>query len=57
MRVSDPISAMNADLANQLHGPPPHAFDEHYRAFSVAMMPRGGNRDNVAYGGKSTFCP
>jgi hypothetical protein len=45
-------SFMGAALGTQPSAPP-HAFDEHYRAYSVAMMPRGGNRDNVAYGGKS----
>ncbi|KIM25321.1 hypothetical protein M408DRAFT_212493 [Serendipita vermifera MAFF 305830] len=48
---------MNADLAHQMPVAPPHAFDEHYRAYSVAMMPRGGNRDNVAYGGKILMPP
>jgi hypothetical protein len=45
-------SFMGAGLGTQPSAPP-QAFDEHYRAYSVAMMPRGGNRDNVAYGGKS----
>jgi hypothetical protein len=48
-------SFMGAALSNQPRAPP-HAFDEHYRAYSVAMMPRGGDRDNVAYGGKSEYC-
>ena len=30
---------------------PPQAYDEHYRAYSVAMLP-GRQRDNVSYGGK-----
>jgi len=31
---------------------PPQAYDEYYRAYSVAMLP-GRQRDNVSYGGKS----
>lgn len=49
-------SFMGAGLSNQPRAPP-HAFDEHYRAYSVAMLPRGGDRDNVAYGGKSKYWP
>jgi hypothetical protein len=45
-------SFMGAGLSNQPRAPP-HAFDEHYKAYSVAMLARGGDRDNVAYGGKS----
>jgi len=58
---NDPIPRIDTHSAGSYMGAalgtqpisPPHAFDEHYRAYSVAMMPRGGNRDNVAYGGKS----
>jgi hypothetical protein len=32
--------------------PPPQAYDEHYRAYSAALLP-GRQRDNVSYGGKS----
>ncbi|PVF98820.1 UFD1-domain-containing protein [Serendipita vermifera] len=49
-------SFMGAALSNQPRAPP-HAFDEHYRAYSVAMMPRGGDRSNVAYGGKILMPP
>lgn len=34
-------------------GAPPSAFDEHYRAYSMAMLQKGGKRDHLDHGGKS----
>ncbi|KAG8841343.1 ubiquitin fusion degradation protein [Serendipita sp. 411] len=47
---------MGAALSTQPRAPP-NAFDEHYRAYSVAMLPRGGDRENVTYGGKIIMPP
>lgn len=33
-------------------GAPPEAYEAHFKAYSMAMLPRE-NRDNVTYGGKS----
>jgi ubiquitin fusion degradation protein 1 len=32
----------------------PRAYDDYFKAYSVAMLP-GKQRDNVSYGGKSTW--
>ena len=45
-------SFMGGGLAGNGFAPPPHAFDEHYKAYSMAMFPRA-ERENVSYGGKS----
>lgn len=35
--------------------PSADAYDEYFKAYSVAMLP-GNQRDNVSYGGKSKSC-
>lgn len=35
-------------------GAPAHAYEEYYRAYSMAMLP-GKERLNVSYGGKSEW--
>lgn len=49
-------SFMGGGLAGNGLAPPPHAFDEHYKAYSVAMFPRA-ERENVSYGGKILMPP
>ncbi|CAG7853430.1 SubName: Full=Related to UFD1-ubiquitin fusion degradation protein {ECO:0000313/EMBL:CCA73171.1} [Serendipita indica DSM 11827] len=44
-------SFMGGGLAGNGLAPPPHAFDEHYKAYSVAMFLA---RENVSYGGKTS---
>lgn len=34
---------------------PNRGFSEMYRCYSIAMMQSGSERDNVSYGGKSTY--
>ena len=40
-------------MGHGLRPPPARAYDEYFRAYSVAMLP-GRERENVSYGGKST---
>lgn len=39
---------------DQRIGAPAHAYQEYYRAYSMAMLP-GKERPNVSYGGKSEY--
>ena len=41
--------------ARRIGRPNPRAYDEYFKAYSVAMLP-GRPRENLSYGGKST-CP
>jgi ubiquitin fusion degradation protein 1 len=36
--------------------PPPRAYDEYLKAYSVAMLP-GRERENLSYGGQSGLQP
>lgn len=51
-----PNIIIRAGLGPHLGRPPPRAYDEYLKAYSVAMLP-GRERENVSYGGKSMLHP